>query len=153
MTKKIRWLWGLCAVVLLVSGCGSMFNDIYDDDSKIARASDSFAALTSFSRGDGRVFTMSASAMSGTQTIWQGDADSGQALVVDYSLSMEEGGKVKLVLISPSGQVTVLAECTEPGAAVEGQLGETLTESGKYRIKVVGRDGPKYTLRLEFDPD
>ncbi len=136
-------------MVLLVGCNNAVVNEMYDDDSKIAQSSDSYAKVGSLSiSGEDGLF-MSAGSFTGTETIWEHEASEDIEAEISYLLSVSSGGKAKLVLISPDDEVTIINENTDNSSMSE-RVTETFSlKKGKNRIKIVGFNSPE--LKLELD--
>ena len=135
--------------MVLISGCGD-FNPIYDDDTKIAGNSDSYSSKMSSTRSWGKDFSMSAT-LTGTKTIWRYRAKEDINIRLSYMLSVTEGGKAKLVLITPDNEVMILSENTDNTVMSEMKSETIVLKKGNNRIKIVGQDSPKFQLKLNSD--
>ena len=135
--------------MVLFSSC-SDHNATYDDDTIIARNSDGFFSTRSTSSTFGKEFTMNAT-FTGAKTIWRYRANEDMDLRVSYLLSVAEGGKAKLVLITPDSEVVILSENID-NSVMDEPRAETITlKKGNNRIKIVGQDSPKFELKMNAE--
>lgn len=127
---------GISLAVLLLAGCGQgdAKTDIYGDDAAIAQSGDSFSYVERI----GGVLAMEADLkfkkFSGADTLWVVDAPADSTLTISYE-QMLSRGKCKVVLVSPEGQNTVVAEGSGGGEE------ELTLKPGLSRIKLVGDRG------------
>lgn len=147
--KKIIALFLLCCTIILISGCADDRNAIYDDSVKIAKSSDSHLSVMSVYNRNDNEFNMSAQSFTGAKTIWNYDAKNEGDVTFSYSLSVSEGGKAKLVLITPDNEVVTLIENIDNIEEIQSQT--VSLKKGKNRIKIVGYDDPKLNLVLSVD--
>jgi hypothetical protein len=131
-----------------MSGCNH--NDLYSDDAKIAKSADSYSAVMSIGNTEENEYSLSAT-MTGMQTIWRYKVDSDSEITISYMLSVSQGGKAKLVLITPNNEVIELAENTDNTETTEMQSQTIQLTKGNNRIKIVGYDKPKFELKLNVD--
>lgn len=149
--KKIIILFLFCFMVVLFSSCAADRNAMYDDDTKISKSSDShFSQMSVYNLKDSE-FTMSARAFTGTKTVWSYNVKNEGNVTFSYLLSVNGGGKAKLVLITPENEVITLAENIDNTETEEMQSQTVYLNKGKNRIKIVGYDEPKLTLVLSVD--
>ena len=138
----------LCICILLLPGCSAdAFNRAYNDDTIIAGGADSKLALTSIGGWSGDEYTLRAT-MTGTQTIWSYSATEDCELPISVLLSVAEGGKAKLGLVSPDDVVTTIVENTDNTVEEEPTEITLSLKKGQNRIKLVGYDAPKLELML-----
>lgn len=151
--KKILAVAFLFFAIFLVSGCGSDAdrNAIYDDDAKIAKSADSsYANMSVYSGGDNEL-SMSARTFTGAKTLWRYTAQNDCDVTFSYSLSVSNGGKAKLVLITPDGEVIILSENVDNTTTDEMQSQTVSLNKGNNRIKIVGYEDPSLNLILQVD--
>jgi hypothetical protein len=148
--KKPLTLFVVCLIIISLSGCGS-FNAAYDDDAKIAKSGDSNSTLSFGVTNIGHELSISSVTLTGTRTIWDYNAKSDGDVSISYLLSVSEGGKAKLVLITPDNEVVILVENADNTAVSEMQSQTVSLKQGKNRIKIVGYDAPKFELKLHID--
>jgi len=149
--RKIIVLFIFCFTVVLLSGCETDLNAIYDDDTKIAKSADGhLSQMSVYSRNDNE-FNMFAQAFTGAKTVWSYTAKNDGDVTFSYSLSVSDGGDAKLVLITPDDEVIILAENADNTESDEMQSQTVSLKKGKNRIKVVGYDNPKLNLVLSVD--
>jgi hypothetical protein len=99
---------------------------------------------------EGNEYSLSAT-MTGMETIWRYKAESDSEITMSYMLSVSQGGKAKLVLITPNNEVIELVENTDNTETTEMQSQTIQLTKGNNRIKIVGYDKPKFELKLNVD--
>ena len=143
---KIKKLFtvGLIAVCLM-TGCANPMVAIYDNDIKIAGGTNSYNLNNYEQSVEDGYFTASVEKMEGMDTIWVFDAEEDTSLDIAYTLNVSSG-KLKLVLINPTGDVSIIAECdTEMTDPVQSALN---VESGNNRIKIVAGENTKFDIEI-----
>ena len=135
--------------MVMLSSCGDN-NAAYDDDAIIARTYDNYTALKSSTKSWGKDYSLT-STLSGTKTIWRHWAKDDMDIRLSYMLSVTEGGKAKLVFITPDNEVIILSENTDNSAMSEMKTETVTLKKGNNRIKIVGQDSPKLQLKLSTD--
>ena len=145
--KKIVAMILMIFVLISVSSCD--LNAAYDDDARIAKTGDSNS--TSGTRSSIRNTYKQTGKITGTRTIWRYNANSDAEITISYLLSVTEGGKAKLVLISPDDEVIVLAENADNTVNTEMQTQTVSIKKGLNRIKIVGYEAPRLELELHVD--
>lgn len=149
--RKLITLVLVCLAIMSLSGCSADRNTIYGDDTKIAKSADSsLSQMSVYNRSDNN-FTMTAQAFTGAKTIWSYNAKEEGDVAFLYTLSVSEGGKAKLVHITPDDEVVILTENADNTVTDETQAQTVSLKKGKHRIKIVGCDDPKLTLMLSVD--
>jgi hypothetical protein len=146
--KKISVVIIICLVFALLSGCSN--NGIYTDDREISKTEDKFSARDSVGNTNGSEYSLLAT-MTGSRTIWRYDAESDSEVTISYLLSVVQGGKAKLVLITPDDEVVVLVENSDNSENTEIQSQTIQLTQGRNRIKIVGYDDPEFNLKLTAD--
>ena len=85
--------------------------------------------------------------MEGMDTIWVFDAEEDKSLEITYIINVSSG-KMKLVLINPKGDVSIIAECdTEMSEPIQSTLN---VESGNNRIKIVAGANTKFDIEISI---
>ena len=85
--------------------------------------------------------------MEGMDTIWVFDAEEDKSLEITYIINVSSG-KMKLVLINPKGDVSIIAECdTEMSEPIQSTLN---VESGNNRIKIVAGENTKFDIEISI---
>ena len=80
-------------------------------------------------------------------TIWVFDAEEDKSLDITYTINVSSG-KMKLVLINPKGDVSIIAECdTEMSEPIQSTLN---VESGNNRIKIVAGENTKFDIEISI---
>lgn len=147
--RKVRLLGLLVAASFLI-GCGqNPMAAIYDNDSKIASEGNSYNYYRDVKQDfDESDFTASVRGMDGMDTIWSYDCDSDSEIQINFDMA-NNVGDVKLVLISPDGELKTILECTNE-ETFEGSKSLNI-KKGENRIKVVARDKAKFDVSLNID--
>lgn len=142
--KKLLGAALICAFIMTCCAANPMVA-IYDNDTKIASSSNSYNLDNVEQTAENGRFTASVERMEGMDTIWVFDAEEDTSADITYTVNVSSG-KVKLVLISPKGEVSVIAECdTEMTEPVQSTL---QTESGNNRIKIVADRNTKFDIEI-----
>lgn len=151
--KRIMAMVVLCLTVISLSGCNVEVNRnaIYDDDKEIAKSADSHYANTSVYGLDDNELSMTARSFTGAKTVWRYTAKTDEDVTFSYELAVNEGGKAKLVLITPGNEVITLIENNENIGVEETQSQTVSLMKGNNRIKIVGQDDPSFSLVLSVD--
>lgn len=119
-------------------------NRIYDNESKISEDSDSYNYMTR--RGESRDNqTKLEFVLTGMETLWDITVNEEASIEIEYN-SVIEKGKLKVVLISPSNNITNIFEQSQSGVK------EIKLEPGTSRIKIVGLDAVG-NIQLKFKKD
>ena len=142
----------LIFLVCLLAGFsfGRDNNDTYNDDAKIASSGDSSSTASSSVLVLGDDYKQTA-VITGTRTIWRYKTDHDVDITISYLLSVTEGGKAKLVLISPDDKVTILIENADNTVYDEMKTKTISLKKGLNRIKIVGYEKPKFELKLHIE--
>lgn len=146
-------------VLILITGCSSgikgcsnkeELNARYDNDEWIANGGGLHYYVTHYSTGsNGLGFR---GTLTGIEDLWTYTIHEKTAIGVSHALSVESGGRAKLVLVDPDKQVTILTEnADQTTQEVMTTQYFTLEKSGQYKIKIVGQDDPKCSLTLFVD--
>ena len=78
---------------------------------------------------------------------WVFDAEEDKCLDITYTINVSSG-KMKLVLINPKGDVSIIAECdTEMSEPIQSTLN---VESGNNRIKIVAGSNTKFDIEISI---
>ncbi|APC42691.1 50S ribosomal protein L7ae [Clostridium estertheticum subsp. estertheticum] len=148
--KGIVLLTMTIIMISLFIGCGNnTMSKIYNDDSKIANVSDTFGLDESEETIESGIYKGKLK-LSGSGTIWAYESSTDFDLQVPYTLSIN-GGKAKIVLISPDNKVVNLVENTAK-ATIKGETVLTVPiKKGNNRIKVVGYEKADINIELQID--
>ena len=134
-------------VVCLMTGCANPMAAIYDNDIKIASNINSYNRNNYYQTTEDWHFTASVEKMEGMDTIWVFDAEEDKVLDITYTINVS-AGKMKLVLINPKGDVSIIAECdTEMSEPIHSTLN---VESGNNRIKIVAGENTKFDIEFSI---
>lgn len=141
----------LCAeliTVCLIAGCASNpMVAVYDNDIKIASSTNTYNLINYDQTTENGHFTANVEKMEGMDTLWVFDAEEDVFLDITYTLNVYSG-KVKLVLINPTGDVSIIAECdTEMAEPFQSTLN---VESGNNRIKIVAGENTKFDIDISI---
>ena len=149
--KKILVSFILCLSIFVFLGCDTTaLNEIYSNDSKIASKGDSYYAARSVSKYFNGEFTMT-STLTGSETIWRYNAPNDLAVDITYSLLLIETGKVKLVLITPNGEVSIIEEITDIITNAESKIKTLSLKKGENRIKIIAYDSARFELKAKIN--
>ena len=131
-------------LVCLLMGCSGVAN-IYDDNSRIASDTNTFNLDAIEQEIQGTTFSASVERMEGMDTVWTMESAETTDIDIAYDIT-SYSGKVKLVLISPDGELTTLVECTSDTNSSDNT---TLSlQQGEYRIKLVAGENTKFDISL-----
>ncbi len=132
------------AVVCMIAGCGvNPMLSVYDDDAKIASASNTYNIMNYEQVQSDLHFTASVEKMEGMDTIWVFDAEEDTEVDITYRLNVSSG-KMKLVWINPEKEVSVIVECD---SEMEDSVQETLhIKKGNNRIKIVAGENTQFDI-------
>ena len=134
-------------VVCLMTGCANPMAAIYDNDIKMASNINSYNRNNYKQTTEDGHFTASVEKMEGMDTIWVFDAEEDKVLDITYTINVS-AGKMKLVLINPKGDVSIIAECdTEMSEPIHSTLN---VESGNNRIKIVAGENTKFDIEFSI---
>ena len=141
-----KWIGVLLIVACFIAGCGiNPMLAVYDDNVKIASDSNTYNLINCEQVQDDLHFTASVEKMEGMDTVWVFDAEEDTAVDITYLLHVSSG-KMKLVLINPDKEVSVIVECdsvmTEP---VQDAL---VIKKGNNRIKIVASENTQFDIDM-----
>lgn len=135
-----------------IPGRIATLNAVYDNDEAIAGRDKMVVedfSLMAVARSFKDVGSLTgASTITGAMEFWSCSSQGGLLVVFTCALSVEFGGRAKLVLIDPDGCVKVI---TENAANAQQDLTEKtllLSKKGYYRIKLVGQNHPRVNVNL-----
>lgn len=130
--------------ICFMAGCASKtMVAVYDNNKMIASDSDTYNLDNIEQIAEDGHFTASVEKMEGMDTIWNYAAKEDTVIDITYTLNVSSG-KMKLVLISPEGEVSIIAEC-------DSEMTESSTlnvEKGKNRIKIVADENTKFDIDI-----
>ncbi|GKX65854.1 50S ribosomal protein L7ae [Inconstantimicrobium mannanitabidum] len=148
--KRIIFITMTIMIISLLSGCSNKaMNKIYDDNSKIASAYDTFGLSHSKETIEPGIYKARFK-LSGSGTIWTYESDSDIDLKVPYILSVKSG-KAKIVLISPDNTVVTLVENTNKATMNETTSFTVPIKKGNNRIKIVGCEKADIDIELHIE--
>ena len=118
---------------------------VYDDNAKIAGDTNTYN-LSNYEQVQSDLhFTASVGKMEGMDTIWVLDAEEDMTVDITYQLSVFSG-KMKLVLIDPEKEVSVIVECD---SEMEETVQSTLdVKKGNNRIKIVAAENTQFDIDM-----
>lgn len=130
--------------MLAIAGCGvNPMLSIYDDDVKIASASNTYSIMNCEQVQSDLHCTASVGKMEGMDTIWVFDAEEDTAGDITYRINVSSG-KMKLVWIDPEKEVSVIVECD---SEMDDSVQETLhVKKGNNRIKIVAGENTQFDI-------
>ena len=140
----------LCALLLALglAGCTTQHDDLYDNDSAIASENNRYMVVKFFGSLPGEnQYDFSVSSITGARTLWKFNAQGEEEVTLSASLAESNGGRVKLVLVSPSGAVTTLAEAS---ASSDSDDYTFTAQPGVWQAKLVGAEEPTLEGSLRF---
>ena len=140
----------MLSMIVLISGCSNARNEIYSDDVKIAQ-SESYHTTMWVPKHSDNKYSLTADTLTGLRTIWRYDAEDDEDVEMFYSLSVSNGGKAKLVLVTPDDEVIILSENTDNRTVSELESQIVSLKAGNNRIKIVGYDKVKFELKLNIE--
>ena len=145
-TKKLLGV-GLIAVCLMAGCASNPMVAVYDNDTKIASSTNTYNLINYDQTTENGHFTANVEKMEGMDTLWVFDAEEDVFLEITYTLNVYSG-MVKLVLINPAGDVSIIAECdTEMAEPFQSTLN---VESGNNRIKIVAGENTKFDIDISI---
>lgn len=144
--KAGKLLGAVLVMVCVAAGCG--FNPmlaVYDDNAKIAGDTNTYN-LSNYEQVQSDLhFTASVGKMEGMDTIWVLDAEEDMTVDITYQLSVFSG-KMKLVLVDPEKEVSVIVECD---SEMEETVQSTLdVKKGNNRIKIVAAENTQFDIDM-----
>ncbi len=144
--KAGKLLGAVLVMVCVAAGCG--FNPmlaVYDDNAKVAGDTNTYN-LSNYEQVQSDLhFTASVGKMEGMDTIWVLDAEEDMTVDITYQLSVFSG-KMKLVLIDPEKEVSVIVECD---SEMEETVQSTLdVKKGNNRIKIVAAENTQFDIDM-----
>lgn len=144
--KAGKLLGAVLVMVCVAAGCG--FNPmlaVYDDNAKTAGDTNTYN-LSNYEQVQSDLhFTASVGKMEGMDTIWVLDAEEDMTVDITYQLSVFYG-KMKLVLIDPEKEVSVIVECD---SEMEETVQSTLdVKKGNNRIKIVAAENTQFDIDM-----
>ena len=144
--KAGKLLGAVLVMVCVAAGCG--FNPmfaVYDNNAKIAGDTNTYN-LSNYEQVQSDLhFTASVGKMEGMDTIWVLDAEEDMTVDITYQLSVFSG-KMKLVLIDPEKEVSVIVECDSD---MEETVQSTLdVKKGNNRIKIVAAENTQFDIDM-----
>lgn len=144
--KAGKLLGAVLVMVCVAAGCG--FNPmlaVYDNNAKIAGDTNTYN-LSNYEQVQSDLhFTASVGKMEGMDTIWVLDAEEDMTVDITYQLSVFYG-KMKLVLIDPEKEVSVIVECD---SEMEETVQSTLdVKKGNNRIKIVAAENTQFDIDM-----
>lgn len=143
--RKVK-LFGVAFVAIcFMAGCASNpIVSVFDNNRKIASDTNTYNLINVDQTCEDGHLTASVEKMEGMDTIWNFDTKEDIVIDITYTLNVSSG-KIKLVLISSEGEVSIIAEC-------DSELTDSSTinvEKGNNRIKIVADENTNmfgYTL-------
>ena len=147
--KKISKLILLPLLFIFVGaflGCSKISSyqkSIYDDNSKIAKAGDSYSFKNRVGNTMNNKATINFTTFYGMQTLWNIQSEGNGRITIQY-YSNTKKGKFKVVYIDPNNEIeNILQQSGEGTIKID-------TKKGKSRIKLVGDNGGG-TVKLNLE--
>lgn len=150
MIMRKSGILGVLLISCLLTACGSNpMAEIYENDSKIASEGNSFSYYEDIEQNvEDSSFIASVHGMDGMDTVWTYNAETESEIQIDFDMALSVGN-VKVVFISPDGQLDNIAECTEE-ETLEGTKAVAV-KKGENRIKIVSREKAEFDISLNID--
>lgn len=165
MKKKIGIVI-LCVAILLIGCTGYNPADLYDNNKRIAGQGNTYNKVNYKQSEKDNTYKISCEVFEGMDTVWNYNASEDMEMKMTYNLEVE-GGKAKLVLISPDGELQTIAEIVsgeedyessessvtnENDEGNEGETAEVTLQlrEGNNRIKLVGAADTALNLEMTF---
>lgn len=151
MYKKYRLLVCLGLLVLLSITNGCSVNEeakkVYDDDSIIAKESDTYSLGPYSSTRTNNRFDLNYSRFNGSYTLFYLESEESAEVRIDYD-SKVDSGNFKAVLIDPDKELQNLLSGNENGSIILS------LEKGTSRFKIVGKDANgEINISIDTDQD
>ena len=143
-----KMIVGTLLVVFLLSGCSNAMADIYDNESKITSDTNSFNLDGIEQEIEGNSYNATIEKMEGMDTVWTLDTEEETTVDISYDITLYNG-KVKVVIVSPDDELTILAECISNQDDSSNTTSLALTQ-GEYRIKIVAGEDTKFDISLSI---
>ena len=143
-----KMIVGTLLVAFLLSGCSEAIADIYNNESKIRSDTNSFNLDGIEQEINGNSYNATVEKMEGMDTIWTMDVEEETTVDIEYDITLYNG-KVKVVLVSPEDELTILAECISNQDDSSNTTSLALTQ-GEYRIKIVAGKNTKFDISLSI---
>lgn len=144
--KVRKWIGVLLITACLIAGCGmNPMLAVYDDNVKIASDSNTYNLINYEQVQEDLHFTASVEKMEGMDTVWVFDAEEDTIVDITYLLNVSSG-KMKLVLINPEKEVSIIVECdSEMAEPVQDTLE---IKKGNNRIKIVASENTQFDMDM-----
>lgn len=146
--KKKKIVVGTFLTTILLAGCAiNPAVAVYDNNEKIASESNTFNLdAVEQEIKDGQM-TANVERMEGMEIIWSYSSEEDREVDITYNLNVYSG-KLKMVLITPDGEVNVIEECdTEMAEPLQSALN---VQSGENRIKLVAGKDTKFDMEVSI---
>lgn len=146
--KKKKIVVGTLLTTILLAGCAiNPAVAVYDNNEKIASESNTFNLdAVEQEIKDGQM-TANVERMEGMEIIWSYSSEEDREVDITYNLNVYSG-KLKMVLITPDGEVNVIEECdTEMAEPLQSALN---VQSGENRIKLVAGKDTKFDMEVSI---
>ena len=167
--KKRLGIIILCTAMLLGGCTGYNPAALYDNNRRIAGQGNTYNKVNYKQSQKDNTYKISCEVFEGMDTLWSYNASEDMEMKMTYSLEVE-GGKAKLVLISPDGELQTITEiiCDEDGyessgssrssatgeadESNEGEAAEVTLQlkEGNNRIKLIGGADTSLNLEMTF---
>lgn len=143
-----KMIVGTLLVAFLLAGCSNAMADVYDNESKISSNTNSFNLNGIEQEIAGNSYTATIEKMEGMDTVWTLDTEEEITVDIAYDITLYSG-IVKVVLISPDGELTTLAECISDQDNSSNNTSLSLPQ-GEYRIKIIAGENTKFDISLSI---
>lgn len=143
-----KMIVGTLLVAFLLAGRSNAMADVYDNESKIISNTNSFNLDGIEQEIEGNSYTATIEKMEGMDTVWTLDTEEETTVDIAYDITLYSG-KVKVVLLSPDGELTTLAECISDQDNSSNNTSLSLPQ-GEYRIKIIAGENTKFDISLSI---
>ena len=146
--KIRRNIIGMILICTLFAGCASNpMVAIYDNSERIASNTNTFNLdAVDQEISDGKM-SASVERMEGMDTIWSFSSEENIEVDIIYNISVYSG-KLKMVFISPDGEINIIRECD---SKMEAPVQNTLNiQDGENRIKLVADKDTKFDIEVSI---
>lgn len=143
-----KMIVGTLLVAFLLAGCSNAMADVYDNESKIISNTNSFNLDGIEQEIVDNSYNATVEKMEGMDTVWTLETEEETTVDFAYDITLYNG-KVKVVLISPDGELTTLAECISNQDNSSNNTSLSLSQ-GEYRIKIIAGENTKFDISLSI---
>ena len=136
------------ALLCLCMGCGGA-SSAYDDEEQMAEQSNAYN-LTEVQQAIDSGFYAANVTFEGMDTLWGYDAPADAQIQITHQL-LVKAGRAKLVLVTPDGACTTIAENADQSDSVALRTTAANVQAGHNRIRLVAEGDAQIELQLQID--